>query len=428
MKWQKLYIVFLIPALFTACLESPEMTTGIVNGKEKPTVVTAPTARISPIPSDGVLVFQGEITSEGKADIIEKGFYWSTTSNDPGINDSIIQSTANTDTFKYILQEVSGEKTYYWRAYARNSFGYDYGEVDSCRTPVIWIERSILPADSRGWGVVFTLSNKIYMTCGLKSWGSAVFATDTWEYTIASDSWNRQGDDVSFPGAVRRYPVAFAIGNRAFVGTGTQTASQAYKDFYQFDINSNRWTEIATPDDFEARYRSVAFSLNGKGYVVSGFSSDGNILNDVWQYDANNSIWKKMNDFPVNFYGGISVSNTTRCFAGFGVPVESARTLWEYNAIADEWNEFAQLPDSLTTQIYSGAIIQNTIYVVDKNETIWALNILDKTWKKKSNIPFLNVYGETGNQHLLTIGASNSIYTGLEFSNYLYEYHPLWDN
>jgi len=428
MMQRRLYIIFLLPALFTACLESPEMTTGIVNGKEKPTVVTAPTARVVPIPNDGSLMFQGEITSKGKAGIIEKGFYWSTTSRDPGINDSIIQSTANTDTFKYELRGASGEKTYYWRAYAKNSFGYDYGEVDSCQTPWIWKARSILPADSRGWGAVFTLNNNIYMTCGLKSWGSGVFATDTWQYTISSDSWSRQGDDVSFPGAARRYPVAFTIGNRAFIGTGTQAYQQAYKDFYQFDTNSNKWMEIAMPDDFQARSNANAFTYNGKGYIVSGLSVIGEILNDVWQYDAANNQWKRMNDFPDDFYGGISISNNDHSFAGFGQTPKSARTLWEYNAESDSFNIFAQLPNDITTQIFSGAIIQNTIYVADKNETIWALNISDKTWEKKSNIPFLNVYGETGNQLLLTTGASNSIYVGLEFSNYLYEYHPLWDN
>ena len=428
MMWRKLYIVFLFAALFTACLESPEMTTGIVNGKEKPTVGIASILRVSPIQSDGTLVFQGEIASKGKADIIERGFYWSTTSNDPGINDSIIQSTANTDTFKYILQAVSGEKTYYWRAYARNSFGYAYSEVDSVTTPKIWIPKAVLTADSRGWGAVFTLNNKIYMTCGLKSFGSGVFATDTWEYSIAYDSWSRQGDDVSFPGAARRYPVAFTIGNRAFVGTGTQAALQAYKDFYQFDINSNKWTEIATPDNFAARYEATAFSLNGKGYVISGFSADGSPLNDVWQYDAINSSWKKMNDFPINFFGGISISNTTRSFIGFGIPPESASTLWEYDSASDSWSEFSTLPDSITTRIFSGTIIQNSIYVVDGINQIWALNISDKTWKKKSKLPFLNAYGESGNQLLLTTGTSNSIYTGLGFSNDLYEYRPLWDN
>jgi len=427
MKWQKLYIVFFIPALFTACLKSPEMTTGFVNGKEKPTVITAPTARVTPIPSDGALVFQGEISSTGKGGIIERGFYWSSTSNDPGVNDNIIQSTATTDTFKYLLQNVSGEKTYYWRAYARNSFGYDYGEVDSCRTPDIWIKiKNSLPSESRGRGVTFILNDTIYITCGVKNAAQVIFVNTMWEYSIASDGWN-QADSLSFPGAERRDPVVFTIDNYAFVGTG-QGLTQAYKDFYQFNSNSKKWMVVATPNDFQARYESNAFSLKGKGYVISGFN--GGVLNDVWQYDAGNNLWKRMGDFPANFYGGISISDNNRSFAGFGQTPESARILWEYDPVSDRWTDFTHLPDSITTKIYSGAIIGNAIYIVDVNNKIWALNMSDKAWTQKSSLPldFLSQSGEFLNQPLLTDGASNSIYVGLGFSGYLYEYHPLWDN
>jgi len=421
-----LYIIFLIP-LFSSCLESPVMTTGPVNEKLKPTVVTAPVTRVTPVPRDGNLMFQGEINSAGKADIIEKGFYWSTTSNDPGVNDNIIQSTATTDTFKYLLQSVSGSKTYYWRAYARNSFGYDYGEVDSCRTPNIWIKiKNSLPSESRGRGVTFMLNDTIYITCGVKNASQVIFVNTMWEYNISSDVWN-QADSLSFPGAARRDPVVFTMGNNAFVGTG-QGLSQAYKDFYQFNADSKKWTEVATPGDFRARYEANAFSLNGKGYVISGFN--GGVLNDVWQYDAGNNLWKRMSDFPDNFYGGISISNNNRSFAGFGQTPESARILWEYDSVKDSWTDFAHLPDSITTTIYSGAIIGNTIYFADVNNKIWALNMSDKTWTQKSSLPpdFMSQYGEFLNQPLLTTGDTNSIYAGLGFSGYLYEYHPLWDN
>jgi hypothetical protein len=219
MKGRKFYILFLIP-LFTTCLESPDMTTGIVNGKEKPTVVTLSR---NPIPSDGVLMFQGEIISEGKSGITERGFYWSTVSNDPGINDNVATaSNAATEVFTYELKEASGGKTYYWRAYARNSFGYEYGEVRTCVTPSIWIEKLQFPDDRRGRGVIFEIADRIYMTCGSKFWSLSAFVDDTWEYNTVTDRWNR-ADSISFPGNTRNYPVVFTIGNLAFVGTGSRT-------------------------------------------------------------------------------------------------------------------------------------------------------------------------------------------------------------
>ena len=430
MKRQGFYILFFIPML-TACLESPEMTTGIVNGKEKPTVMTIPA---SPFSSDGNLFFKGEITSKGKDDTIENGFFWSTDSDDPGINDHIVIGNVNDNNiFTYELQQASGEKTYYWRAYAKNRYGYDFGEVDSCQTPEIWVEKGSLNAFARGNGAVLVLNNNIFMTCGEYQLGGRVPTNETWEYSIATDHWSQKE---SFPGDNRIYPVAFSIGNYVFVGTGLKAAGVAHKDFYRYDssVSENSWLEIATPDDLEARYEAVAFSLNGKGYLVGGLLADRDrdALDDVWQYDPGNDSWKKKNPFPAHFSGGISIYNNNRVFVGFG-DASDTRILWEYNEATDSWNEFiTTLPDKVVKKIYSGVIVQNILYIVDGDNTIWACDISNetKTWKRKTDLPLdlLKVDGDGGNQTLLSTGNSNSIYVGLGFNKLLYEYHPLWDN
>ena len=424
MKRQEFYLLFIF-TVFSSCLQSPEMTIGIINEKEKPTVVTGQSTPFTN--GDGNLVFQGEITSEGKSDIIERGFYWSTDSTDPGIK--VIVSDANSSIFTYELQHATGEQTYYWRAYAINSFGCDSGEVRSCQTPAIWTEKQELPADSRGSGAVFMLNNKIYITCGMKLWGQAL-VNDTWEYSITANQWV-QADSMSFIGSSRVYPAVFTIGNLAFVGMGFQSSGIAHKDLYQFNADLKKWTQVTTPDNLTARYKSTAFSLNGSGYIIGGLSSDNMELNDVWQYNPDGGVWEQKNNFPVNFYGGISIYGNNRAFAGFGETPESARTLWEYDQATDSYSEFAKLPDQVTTKIYSGVIVQNAIYIVDGYNQIWTLNMSDTTWTKKANLPveFLNeTGGNGGNQALLTTDSSNAIYVGLGFSNLLYEYHPLWDN
>ena len=421
MKRQEFYLLFFFTA-FSSCLQSPEMTTGIMNEKETPTVVTGQSTPFTN--DDGNLVFQGEITSEGKSDIIEKGFYWSTDSTDQGIK--VIVSDTNSSIFTYELQHATGEQTYYWRAYAINSFGCDSGEVRSCQTPAIWIEKQELPADKRGWGAVFLLNNKVYMTCGMKLWGQDL-VNDTWEYSIAANQWV-QSDSISFIGAFRVYPAVFTIGNLAFVGTGYQSSGIAFKDFYQFNADFKKWTQITTPDNLAARYKATAFSLNGNGYVIGGYLSDNTGgLNDVWQYKPNENVWVQKKNFPVNLCGGISIYNNNRAFAGFGENSESARTLWEYDQITDSYIEFAKLPDAITTKIYSGVIVQNTIYIVDGYNQIWTLNMSDTTWAKKTDLP-VDFLGSNGYQTLLTTDSSNTIYAGLGFCNLLYEYHPLWDN
>jgi len=431
MRWQWFYIIFFIPML-SSCLESPDMTTGIVNGKEKPTVMTGPSV---PFPDDGILLFQGEITGTGKDEKVEKGFYWSTVSNNPSSNDNKMSvSDANANAFQYELKGAAGNTTYYWRAYAENSFGRDSGEVRSYQTPPIWTPRRIFPPESRGRGGIFLLADRIYMVCGVKSPSAEAFVSDTWEYSIAPNDWST-ADSISFPGEKRRYPVVFTIENRAFVGTGSLPSGIPSKDFYQFNADSRKWQEVATPDDFEARTQAVAFSLNGKGYVVGGYSANIVNLNDVWQYTYSDAdgYWKKMNNFPAGFYGGISISNNSRAFVGFSDVSEFRRILYEYNEKDDSWTVFTTLPND-TKEIYSGVIIQNTIYIVDKDNIIWACDMSDetKTWKEKTRLSDVFLIDppkiEGGFQNLLTTGNSNSIYVGLGYNKYLYEYRPLWDN
>jgi len=443
MKRKWLYILIFLPT-FYSCLESPEMTIGIVNGKEKPTVQTVKT---NPSPNDdGNLFFQGEVTSIGKAEITEKGFFWSTISNDPNINDNVIISDANSDIFTCELQSASGGKTYYWRAYAKNSYGIEYGEVNSYESLPIWEKKDSLNGRSRGKGAIFILNNNIYMICGeyKLEGGYSLVENDAWEYNIIIDRWNQLEDKQSFPGIGRINPVAFTIGDLAFVGTGTGVVGVAtvvvYKDFFQYDGISNSWAKIAVPDDLEARYEAVAFSLNGKGYIIGGLSENRNALKDVWQYDPENGLWERKNDFPEGFYGGISISDNNRVFAGLSyAPLsEYRRILLEYNKETDNWEKFTTLPDDVAIygNVISGVIVQNFIYIVDNNNIIWTLNMNDetKTWKKKTALPPDLILtneedeSESGFQLLLTTGRSNSIYVGLGYNKYLYEYRPLWDN
>ena len=427
MKQKWFYIIFLIPALYS-CLDSPEMTTGIVNGKEKPTVLTI---QAEPFVMDGHLSFHGEIKDTGKAAITEKGFFWSTVDSDPRENSNKILSSSDANIFSCDKKDASGDSTYYWRAFAKNIHGYDYGHVYSFKGEYVWEKKEELNANySRGRNAVIEYKNKIYAICGEYEPASRPLG-DAWMYDISENKWHQRDN---FPGDERRYLVAFAIGNKIYAGTGQKAAGAIFNDLYQYDIAVNEWTgeKIDTPDGFEARYNAVAFSLNDKGYIVGGRKNINTVFNDVWQYDPENDSWNKKEDFPVNFSGGISISHNNRAFVGFNSNSELPRTLWEYDEANDRWEEFTTLPDEIEREIVSGVIVQNTIYILDEKNKIWTcdMNNDTKTWKFKTDLPkdLLNA-NKTGEEHkLLTTGYSNSIYVGLGFTKLLYEYRPLWDN
>lgn len=426
MKKKINYLLILLPLLLS-CLESPNMADGIANAKKAPTVET----RLDfEIPFDGIIRMKGDIKAFGiqNKSILSKGFIWGFSAENL---DRVLYSNLVSDSFHADLQNVSGDKTYYWRAFAVNELGSDTGAVVSYSTPTIWERKESFNAVIRGRSASFVLGSKIFTTCGERVI-SGQLVNDAWEYNVSENRWwQAEG----FPGMPRRYPVGFAIGNYAFVGTGQGFEQEIiyFNDFYSYDSESRMWKPISTDPNLDARYSAVAFELNGKGYLVGGIQGPSQLLNNVWQFTLtaeDDGQWQKINNFPFSFYGGISISNHARAFVGFGDNAETHKSLWEYREGNDEWVKFADLPEELTKKIYSGVIVRDNIYIVDGDNVLWTLSLSDKTWKQKAELPkeFLNAEKEGGFQHLFTIQGSNSIYIGIGFTQYFYEYRPLWDN
>src|SRR4051812_9436079 len=68
----------------------------------------------------------------------------------------------------------------------------------------------------------------------------------------------------------RETPVSFSIGTKGYIGTGYNGGTFTfYKDFWEFDRDSNVWTQKA---DFAGGNRTgaVGFSIGNKGYIGTG--------------------------------------------------------------------------------------------------------------------------------------------------------------
>lgn len=90
--------------------------------KLAPTVTTTAISNIT----SGSAASGGTITSDGGATITAQGVCWGTASN-PTISDSKVASTIGTSPFSATLSGLTGNTTYYARAYATNSEGTSYG-------------------------------------------------------------------------------------------------------------------------------------------------------------------------------------------------------------------------------------------------------------------------------------------------------------
>ena len=97
-----------------------------------PEVSTQPVIAITNMTATG----GGIITSNGDADIIAKGVYWSKT-GDPGddLEAGQTKDGPGAGTYQSFLGNLYGNTTYYVRAYAENKFGKAYGDLLTFVTP-----------------------------------------------------------------------------------------------------------------------------------------------------------------------------------------------------------------------------------------------------------------------------------------------------
>lgn len=97
----------------------------------KPTIITKDVVNVG----DQSAETGGAITSDGGADIIEKGIVWSNSTN-PTLNDFSMQDQANSTEFDVVIENLIPNTTHYVRAYAKNEIGIAYGNQIEFKTEI----------------------------------------------------------------------------------------------------------------------------------------------------------------------------------------------------------------------------------------------------------------------------------------------------
>ena len=105
----------------------PYITTVPVAGM--PTVTTTAISNIDKTTASG----GGNVTADGGSTVTARGICWSTSQN-PTISDSYTTDGTGTGSFTSVMTGLTGNTTYYVRAYATNSAGTAYGEQVSFTT------------------------------------------------------------------------------------------------------------------------------------------------------------------------------------------------------------------------------------------------------------------------------------------------------
>ncbi|HWQ49295.1 MAG TPA: stalk domain-containing protein [Methanosarcina sp.] len=119
-----------------------------------PTVITNSASSIE----NNTAMLNGDIMASGDTSITEYGFYYGTTSSCP--TQVKVGSSINADNFyDYKLTNLQAGTQYYFKSYARNSVGTDYGSVNSFTTDKTEVSPTVTTASAAAIGTNYARLN-----------------------------------------------------------------------------------------------------------------------------------------------------------------------------------------------------------------------------------------------------------------------------
>lgn len=188
---------------------------------------------------------------------------------------------------------------------------------------------------SRGSASSFAIYEKGYVCLGQGE--TNPFFKDLWQFDPETNTWSQKAD---FIGSARRQAIAFAIDSFAYVGTGVDINGLC-KDMFKYNTNTNTWTQI---NDFggTARKEAVGFAMGAQGYVGTG--DDGVKRKDFWQYQTASDTWIQKTDFPGTPRKGAvgwGIFPSGFICTGEDINFNYMKDLWEYNYYTDTWDQKA---------------------------------------------------------------------------------------
>lgn len=223
-----------------------------------------------------------------------KGYYGTGYNDNDEYLKDFWEYNPSTNTWAEVTAEFPGSARHSAIAFGLNDKGYvgtgyddNYLKDFYCYDPSTnqWTQVLGYGGAKRYGGSVFTIGNSAYVLCGSNSQG---YVKDLWVFNADNNSWTekRKIADVSDDSydndyvIVRSFGVAFSIGDRGYVTTGT--SGSLLNTTWEYDPNRDLWEEKTNFEGL-SRQQAVSFTINGRGFVATGTSSS-NRYDDLWEF------------------------------------------------------------------------------------------------------------------------------------------------
>ncbi len=214
---------------------------------------------------------------------------------------------------------------------------------------------------------------------------TSTYYNDLWQYNPSTDVWTQMAN---MPGPGRADAVAFVIGNKtsvAYVGTGHTNISFASSDFYRYDVSTNTWQVRASLPI--ALTVASGFSIGIKGYIGIGDTNVG-LNSTFWEYDQVADSWNQKADFG----GGLrnqaivfSVSGTGYIGGGLDNNSVTRQDFWAYDQGTDKWSVKNDLP---VPGWGTGLAIGSYGYMAVNQQSFWKYFPLTDSWSQAADIGY----------------------------------------
>lgn len=182
---------------------------------------------------------------------------------DPAMNEWILMNStpagfSNSDAF------VVGEKAYCIPVNSNNLFEYNYLNDT-------WIQKNNAPFSIGSWSSTFTISEKGYVKVG----------SSLWEYKPSIDQWIARAQ---FPGIATSGSVALTQYGKGIIITGYGgSLGNVTSEVWGFDPYLNAWDSLQEFAGTSRRF-AAGFSIGNKCFL--GLGTNGTNFGDFWELDA----------------------------------------------------------------------------------------------------------------------------------------------
>lgn len=244
---------------------------------------------------------------------------------------------------------------------------------------------------------------------------------DTWEYTIATDSWlrkaNRPGHATSLNGQAIIGSSLYILGG--YVRSGTSNLGAYSNSLIKYDAVSNIW-ETKAPYPSGAGSEIGVFTINGEIYAGCGFNGSSSVQSNSFnKYNPSTNTWTSLASCPKNgaVYASFVLGDIG--YFIFGTNYAGTGEVWAYNRINNTWTKKQNITDfSVNGGAQAGptnTFVKDGIpYLVGLNgqggagffySKIRKYNETSDTWSYVTEAPF-NKKGQT------VVSTGNDIYIG----------------